>query len=282
MPVTYTPLRFPGGKTKLYDYVKPLIHSCIGSDGVYVEAFAGGAGLAMKLLLKGDVKKIIINDLDRAVFCAWKSILDDETLIPFIQNAVLSIEEWRKNKEIVVAQDRYDDIEVGHAAFYLNRTNISGIIKGGPIGGATQSGRYKLDARFQKDGLISKIEAIRKKREFIELVSLDALDFINTKLISMDKEKTFVYFDPPYVEKGPQLYKNSFTKDDHETLAAQIRSLPMKWLVTYDDCDLIRQLYRGEEVETLSIAYSAGRAKRGNELAVLSKWTSKHIGEHVG
>lgn len=282
MPITYTPLRFPGGKTKLYDYVKPLVKECVGSNGVYVEPFAGGAGLAIKLLLKGDVSRIVINDLDRAVYCAWKSILYDETLIDFIQEAVLTIDEWKFNKYIVDNQDNYDDVMLGHASFYLNRTNISGIIKGGPIGGMAQSGKYGLEARFQKPGLISKIEAIREKKHNIELMSMDVLDLVVTKLTLLDSTQTFIYFDPPYVEKGPQLYENSFTRKDHENLAKLIRNLKMKWLVTYDDCELVRDLFSGEEIRELTIAYSAGKTKQGKEVAVLSSSILNHIGECCG
>ena len=225
----------------------------------------------MKLLLKGDVSKVLINDYDRAVYCAWKCILHDDSLIPFIQSAKLDMEEWALYRDVVDNQDAYTDVELGHAAFYLNRTNISGIIKGGPIGGSSQSGKYKLDARFQKPGIIDKIRSIREKADSIELTSMDAADLIKNRLKSADYESTFIYFDPPYVIKGPLLYKNSFSENDHKQLAEAILDLNMKWLVTYDDCQLVRTLFSSLDVKSLEVKYSAGNTKIGKEIAVLSK-----------
>lgn len=280
MPVTYTPLRYPGGKTKLYEQVKTLVEASVGKEGVYVEPFAGGAGLAIKLLLLGDVKEIVINDFDRAVYCAWKSILYDESLPSFIEDVPLTVEEWETHRQKVDNLEQFDDFELGRAALFLNRTNISGIIKGGPIGGRLQKGKYKLDARFPKKGLLKKIEAIRERRDSISLYSMDACDFINKQLTKVDHTKTFVYFDPPYVDKGPQLYKNSFRSENHEELAAAIRKLRMYWLVTYDDCEFVNNLFEGEEIKKIEIAYSAGKTKTGKEIAVFSQQLAKCIGAY--
>lgn len=280
MPATYTPLRFPGGKTKLYDFIKPIVAASIPQSGRYVEPFAGGAGLAMKLLLKDDVSEVVINDYDRLVYCIWKSILsEDDALIHFVESVDISIDEWNKQKHVVSNQQDYDDETLGHAAFYLNRTNVSGILMGGPIGGKNQTGNFKIDARFSRDGLINKIIAIREVGDRISLFNYEAADFISQILPRYDKESTFIYFDPPYVEKGPQLYKNALSQNDHASLAKAISALETsKWIVTYDDCPYVRELYSPFEALPIEVGYSAGSKRVGIEIAFFSKAVSETRG----
>lgn len=69
-------------------------------------------------------------------------------------------------------------LTIGFSTFFLNRTNRSGILKGGVIGGKNQEGQWKLDARYNKSDLISRIQKISKNRERIDLYNMDAIDFI--------------------------------------------------------------------------------------------------------
>lgn len=269
MPSTKTPLRFPGGKTKLYNYVTKSMWEQSPKCTTYIEPFAGGAGIAMKLLLGKEVEHIIINDIDRSIYSIWKLILsDNDELASFIQSVPLTIDEWRKQKEIVTHKTDYDDCELGLASFFMNRTNVSGIISGGPIGGTRQNGKYKIDARFNRDGLLRKIKEIKKEKSRVRLYNMDAAKLIETVIKKIDASSSFVYFDPPYVNKGPLLYENSYKKEDHENLAAQIQKLNRPWLVTYDDCEFIRNLYRNQAIEQIEISYSAGKTRKGSEVAI--------------
>lgn len=268
MPATYTPVRYPGGKTKLYPIVRSIVDENGLAEYTYAEAFAGGAGIAMKLLLKDNAPKIVINDYDRAVYCMWDVIVNhSEELCEFIDQARLDIDEWKAHREIYRRQNEVTNIELGKAAFYLNRTNISGILNGGVIGGMEQLGSYKIDARFQKDGLKKKIAAIASKRDRIELFNLDAEAFINDVL--KQRANVFAYFDPPYVQKGPGLYRSSFDESKHRALAEIIKNCSFPWMATYDDDSLVKLLY-GENVHsTYEIGYSAYKASRGKEVLIL-------------
>jgi|LSQX01.3.fsa_nt_gb DNA adenine methylase len=268
-----TPLRYPGGKTKLYKYVSNLITLNNMTGCTYVEPFAGGAGLAIKLLLSGIVKNIVLNDIDFAIYSIWDLILNHtDVLCDFIDNVPLNVNEWQKQRVIYNNQTKYTQIEVGLAAFYLNRTNISGVLTGGVIGGLSQNGKYKIDARFNREELIKKVVNIAKHKECIDLYNWNAVEFILNILPNYDH--CFVYFDPPYVNKAPRLYRDSFTLEDHKYLAEIISACQFKWIVTYDECDFIKTLYKDFEYEIIPIPYSAGQTKKvGNEMIIFSSNT---------
>lgn len=273
MPVTHSPLRYPGGKTKLYCKVQPIIQQELPHNNqIYIEPYAGGAGLALKLLYMGDVSKLILNDVDEHIFSFWNICLKDaDSLCSMIDNCVVDMVEWKKQKEIYKNSKSYSWLENAFATFFLNRCNVSGIIEGGPIGGMEQKGQYKLDARFNKKELIRKIKKIELYKNQIEFYNLDAIDFLNQIVVNVDIKYSFVNLDPPYVKKGPMLYNSSYTKEDHIKIAEAVTKLEQKWIVTYDECDFIRELYGGFLMEVVSLGYSAGRAKKGNELIIYSR-----------
>lgn len=269
MPITYTPIRYPGGKTKLYPLIKNIIDQNEYNDRTYCEAFAGGAGAAMKLLLMEDVSSIIINDLDRAVYCMWDCIVNQSiALCDFIDKVDVTIDSWKRFKTIYNNQNDATDEELGQAAFFLNRTNVSGILNGGVIGGFNQTGSYPINARFSKDNLKKKIRAIAKKKDSIELYQLDVEDFVDQVLKPRCNE-VFCYFDPPYVQKGPGLYKSSFDEEKHRALAQKILNSNFPWMVTYDDDPLVHELYLGRLRDTLILDYSANIHGKGTEKLIL-------------
>lgn len=269
MPLTPSPLRYPGGKTKLYKYVKSIIevNNLIGET--YIEPFAGGSGLALKLLMNNDVKRIVINDLDPAIYAFWYCVLNSpEQMCNFVATVPLTVDEWDKQHFIYVNQQDYTQLELAQATLFLNRTNVSGIITGGVIGKRDQTGKYKIDARFNRTELIRKIRAISDLSSRIHLYNLDAVDFLRNELCHY--YKTFINFDPPYVVKGGQLYKNAFTEEDHRLLRNQIAQCNRKWMVTYDICDFIDNLYSNFNGSTVDIYYSANGNKKAKEYVFFS------------
>lgn len=269
MPSSLSPLRYPGGKTQIYPLVKKIISNNNMLGETYVEPFAGGAGLAIKLLLNNDVKRIIINDLDFAIYSIWYCILNyTDDFCKKIEEAEVSVKEWEQQRKVYFSHT--DSIfDTGFSAFYLNRTNRSGVIKGGIIGGREQNGTYKIDARFNKDALIEKIRNIAQQREKIIITNLDVMDFLSNGLLS-HYYKTFINFDPPYVVKGSQLYQNSFTKEDHKALSELIVKCRRKWIVTYDICPLVTELYEGFRKAEIGINYSASNSGKAKEYIFFS------------
>ncbi|MDD2484286.1 MAG: DNA adenine methylase [Eubacteriales bacterium] len=272
MPKTDSPLRYPGGKTKLYNLIQPVIESNLrGNARTYVEPFAGGAGLALKLLFNGDVDRIVLNDVDYRIYCFWHTCVHAaEELCAAINDCTIDIVGWHEQREIYGDPFSFSCSEVAFATFFLNRCNVSGIIGGGPIGGIEQTGTYKLDARFNTEDLIRKIRKIYDNRERIDVYNLDATVFLQTALPHYPVEETILNIDPPYVKKGPLLYENSFTEADHAALATVIGDLGYKWIVTYDECETIYNLYSPFRKEIIVLSYSVGHAKQGRELIIYS------------
>ncbi|WP_418733696.1 DNA adenine methylase [Ellagibacter sp.] len=267
MATTYTPIRYPGGKTKLYPEIKAILESNDLLGHPYAELFAGGAGLAIKLLLKGDVSSIVINDFDRAVYCMWDAVVNHaEELCEFIDSVVLDIETWKAMRAVYRSSDDVGDFELGKAAFYLNRTNVSGILGGGVIGGLKQAGNYKMDVRFNRETLKKKVMDIAARRSDIEVTRLDAEDFINDR---MSDSELFAYLDPPYVQKGPGLYRSAFDEAKHRSLARKVGDARSKWVVTYDADKLIDDIYGDYERGDLEISYTANVKTVGKEKIIL-------------
>lgn len=271
MPATLTPLRYPGGKTKLYDYVVDIFEANNICDCTYIEPFAGGAGLAIKLLQNQKVSNIILNDLDPLIYAFWYCVLNHP--IEFcsrIDSIPVTVEEWNKQRYITLNYHDFSLFEVGLAAFYMNRTNVSGVISGGMIGGKDQTGKYKLDARFNKAPLIKKIKNIEALSSKIQIFNKDVKDFIREDVAILEDKNIFVNYDPPYVKKGSLLYRNSFTEEDHCELSDLICSSPGKWIVTYDKCSLIHNLYNEYKQEIITLNYSTGSTKQGYEIVIYS------------
>lgn len=264
-----SPLRYPGGKTALYPLVNNLLSVNEINNATYIEPFAGGCGLALKLLFNNDVSNIIINDVDPAIYSFWYCVLNrTEELCERVEFAELSIPEWDRQKEIYCAQGSGDLLAYGFSTLFLNRTNISGVLKGGIIGGRDQTGRFKMDARFNKVEIIKKIKRISESKSKIKLYNLNAIDFIYDVIYNQDN--TFTNFDPPYVCKGANLYTNFYTAEDHIELGKIINRMDGNWLVTYDDCALIRSIYQNRQRALVPVKYSAGRTKSTKEIAVFS------------
>lgn len=266
----YTPLRYPGGKRKLLVFFEALLQANELRGCSYVEPYAGGAGLALSLLFRSWVSHLYLNDINRGIYAFWFSILylTDE-LCKKINDTPVSMEEWRRQKEIQQDAKDVDFLALGFSTFFLNRTNRSGIIKGGVIGGKGQSGDWKLDARYTKKDLIRRIQAISSKKDQIHLSQMDAVEYMR-RLSCFPKQSVLFYLDPPYFEKGAELYNNFYRKEDHVGVANCITGSPHRWVVSYDNQEGIRALYKGYKAITYSLNYTAQDKKKGTEFMAFS------------
>lgn len=267
----FSPLRYPGGKGKLARFVATLIKQNVLSDGLYVEPYAGGAAVAWELLLTGVVRRVAINDVSRPVFAFWRSVLDQtEELAALINDTPVDLASRDRLKAVFGSPDDASDLELGFAMFFLNRTHRSGILNGGVIGGREQTGKWKIDARFNKADLIRRIERIAAARRRIDITNLDAVEFVQSKSPAWPA-KTLVYLDPPYYEKGSQLYYDYYSDKDHLEVAQAVRSLSkVRWLVSYDDVLPIQAMYGGAPALQYTIGYSARNVLRGREAMFFS------------
>lgn len=264
----YSPLRYPGGKSKLEPFMELLIRQTGHLGGTYIEPFAGGAGIALELLEKGIVNDIVINDLDKGIYSFWKAILTEtDRFVKDIRSIDISIDEWYKQRKIIENCKKYS-YELGFATFYLNRTNRSGIIKGGVIGGIDQTGKWKIDARFNREALIERILKIAKRKKHIHLYNKDVNSFIKNYL-PIYEDNAFVYFDPPYFEKGKQLYMNFFSYKDHVRIEETIvNNVKCDWVITYDDVQEIADIYKKHNLRRFDLNYSAADKRRASEIII--------------
>lgn len=268
----FSPLRYPGGKASLSNFIGELIKLNEIENCTYVEPFAGGAGAALNLLIHEKVDSIVINDFDRAIYSFWHSVLNEtEKFINKVESIPITINEWRKQKEIYHCNSS-PLFEKGFSAFFLNRTNKSGIITGGPIGGIKQKGRWKINARFNKEDLINRIYEIGLYKKRIKILNMDGLSLL--KDLTLNKN-LFIYLDPPYVNKASDLYLNHYTIIDHQALSTYLNSkIKLKWLLSYDNTDIIRNFYSKRKQMEFSINYHADTSKKGKELLIFSDNTN--------
>jgi len=264
-----SPLRYPGGKSKILDYIIKIVEKNNLINSEYVEPYAGGAGVALGLLIGGYVSKIHINDIDIGIHAFWNEIINNtDNFIKKIKDTPICIEEWEKQRNIYLDLDSFSDLEKGFATFFLNRCNRSGIVKGGCIGGKNQSGEYKLNARFNKENLIQRIETIASFRDKINVYNQDTLNLLKEKKTNF--KNAIIYLDPPYYEKGYCLYKNHYKHVDHVNIAKAVRKLNGHWIVSYDNVPEIIDIYSDIPRREFNISYSAGKTKKGKEIMFFS------------
>ena len=270
MAFSYSPLRYPGGKTAAYGLVAKFITANNLKGCHYVEPYAGGCGLALALLYSQQVSEIHINDLDKGIWSFWYAVLNHpQELIRLIKLMPVSVLQWEKQKEISENPDRQDTLTLGFATFFLNRTNRAGIInKAGMIGGKAQAGNYKLDSRFNKENLINRIARVAKYKNRIHLSNQDAIDFMQAANINLPLESLF-FIDPPYFKQGASLYTHFYNQADHSKLAQNILQLSRLWLLTYDDTDDVKQLYRARQFQ-IKLNYYANVKRLALELLFVS------------
>lgn len=264
---SYSPLRYPGGKFKLAPYVLETLRLNNLIGGAYVEPFAGGAAIAWFLLLERHVSSVYINDLNPSIHAFWHSVLNDsERLCELIENTEVTMDEWHRQKQVFENQSS-TLLERGFSTFFLNRTNRSGIIKGGVIGGKNQDGNYKLDCRFNRNVLIHQINAIAERRDSIHLTNLDASQFIEEVLPDLH-DQILVNIDPPYYVKGKGLYQDFFEHEDHYRLFQSVRNIRQPWIVTYDDTPEINDIYNEFSPQPFGLTYTAQDKRKGTEVII--------------
>lgn len=268
-----TPLRYPGGKGRLGRWIGEIISTNGLSNGTYIEPYAGGAGAAALLLTKGMVRRIHINDIDPALYSFWKVLVDNsKELVKLIRSSEVTMDARDRAKDIVRHPDGRDPLVLAFSTLLLNRTSRSGILMGGPIGGRHQLGKYKIDARFNREAIIARIEAIASAKNRIIVTNLDAAELLSG--LASSRSKKLVYCDPPYYVKGYQLYKNHYDHNDHRKISEIMQGLRCPWIVTYDNHPSILDLYKFTQHQTFSLQYSTHTTrKESSEMLFYNKLT---------
>lgn len=254
------------------EYLRQYIVDCdFNSPPEFVEPFCGGAGAALNLLADDHVGCVRLNDADIRIYSAWKAITEEtERFVSAIHDVPVSLDEWHSQKQIATQSSASYSFELGFATFFINRTSRSGIVdNSGPIGGYQQTGKWKICARFNRAGLAKRVTWIGSHSNRIFISNLDALSFISKVVRSHDSTSKVFFIDPPYVRAGSRLYHNGMNEAKHIALSDILLSQQVpNWVLTYDDAELIRNLYRQQRVATISVNYSLQRKRKESELLV--------------
>jgi DNA adenine methylase len=266
-----SPLRYPGGKAKIAPMIRDIILENCDNKPVYCEPFAGGAGIAFKLLEWDLVSEVIINDLDKNVYAFWCSLLNNyEQFITKFNEVSVTVSEWKKQKKIL-HNEQSSMLERGFAFFFMNRCNRSGIIDSNPIGGIKQTGNYKIDVRFNKSDLMKRFQMIMLFKDRIKLSNIDGLQLIST----MDND-TFYFLDPPYYIQGRNLYSDYFMPGKHEELSKILKANQnKKWVLTYDTAEPIEELYKSFNIKKYQLNYTLSKKMKAEEFIIYSEQIAK-------
>ena len=265
------PLRYPGAKSKLYDYIYKLLTVENKVGCTFYEPFAGSASLSFLLLENNAIQKAVINELDPLLYNFWLSVFDNtEDLVQMIKDIDITIENWHEFS-------RYRDknylhgkttVQIGFAGLFLNRTNFSGILKANPLGGLHQNSSYSIGCRFNKNKIIDSIQELSKFRNKIEIHNMEALDFMKQELRYKRNKSIFVYIDPPYYKEGANLYRYYYTPAQHKALAQYLLKKTFPWLVSYDDSEKIKKLYTQVAPLKIHMDYSIHTSRKAEELLI--------------
>lgn len=264
----YTPLRYPGGKARFAPFIASVMEKNGLEGGEYFEPYAGGAGVALELLFHGVARHVHINDFDPAVYDFWVAVTQEpEAILRLLLDTEVTIEQWYYWRSILRGEIQVGAIERGFATLFMNRTNRSGVLKGGVIGGLGQSGSYRIDARLKKDVLAKRIEMIALHASCISVYNEDAFSLLR-RCTSFLPKRSLVYLDPPYYVKGQGLYRNFYDHQDHEQIAGllQSKSFERPWVVSYDNVEQIREMYQMSKAMMYGLNYTAQVRYVGSEI----------------
>ncbi|MTH76343.1 DNA adenine methylase [Paracoccus aestuariivivens] len=267
-----SPFRYPGGKAFLSEYLESMLPRSATDLPMFAEPFCGGAGAALTLLADGHVSDLFLNDADARIHSTWFAMLHEtDRFIAAIHSTPLDIAQWYRHRDITESSNNSSySFDVGFSTFFMNRTTRSGIIeKSGPIGGYEQNGKWKLSARFNRDGLAQRVRWLSDHRSQIHLHNLDALNFIHKLKSELNLNSTLFFIDPPYVQAGGRLYYNGMSEAKHVALSDLLTGgyIP-HWILTYDDAPLIRKLYQHEDISLMEVNYSLQRKRIAKEILV--------------
>ena len=265
-----SPLRYPGGKARLAFYLARILASQSAHIDTYCEPYAGGAGAGLRLLVSGHVSKLIINDLNPGVAAFWRCLFKEgDALIERVQQCHVTIQTWHAQRAIYLAPQGQNDLDLGFATFYLNRTNRSGILGARPIGGFDQTGNWLIDARFNKDDLIKRIQNLQPLTNQVDVTQERAVRLI--RRLNRRKAPILMYVDPPYVVPGEELYLSDHSWGEHRRLAQCLARSPHPWILTYDADDRTRELYPNFRCLRFDISHTAHVQKVGSEYMFFSR-----------
>lgn len=250
--MTISPFRYPGGKTKLLPALMEQLSEFISNpEGTFADVFVGGGSVLLEVARQYPQINLYANDKDYWVYCFWKVVADSDSKkleeLLRLMEAKPTLELFYKLRE----ENTKDEIRCAYKAIFFNRTTFSGIFYSGPIGGKEQKSKYTIDCRYNYKKLKNKIlECHHLLTGRTSVSNQDCLDFCRDHL-----HDCTLYLDPPYYHKGDILYIEKMSSNEHTKLAEFLDKAEKNWVLSYDDCVEVRELYKNQNIIDLPARY---------------------------
>lgn len=264
-------LRYPGGKTKIKKTILSKLIKIYDNDNdinEYREPFFGGGSIGLEFIKESpNIKNFWLNDKDFGIYALWKSVLSNPTELKFlVREFVPTVGKFYEFKNDLLFGEKSDDIvNIGFKKLAIHQISYSGLgtKSGSPQGGKSQKSKYKIDCRWSPNHICKNIDNINNLfcSRNIKITNLDFSEIL-------DGGEALIYLDPPYYEKGGELYQYSFNFWDHLKLAESLKLTKNKWLLSYDDCSEIRKLYSWAQTEEINLNYTINSSRNKNELLI--------------
>jgi len=266
-----SPLRYPGGKNALADYFEIVLKENLLIGSHLYEPYAGGASISLAMLSREVVAKATLVEKDPLIYAFWKCVrFEPDELCERIMKLSITVATWKKFQKYLDPQAAqiYPLIELAIAGLFFNRSNFSGIIDAGPIGGMQQASEYKIDCRFNKERIIGLIESLASLGPRLSVVFGDALQYLRRVEGRIVAEPGVAYLDPPYLLQGHRLYRYSYERAQHQAVANLVANAKYSWIVSYDNHPYIRRLFSGQRIVPISLNYAVKESRRADELLI--------------
>ena len=251
-----SPLRYPGGKTRACNILDEIINEKGFDKSVVISPFFGGGSFEFFLRTKYD-SKLIVNDKFKPLISFWKSVQTRKVelcselrkLLNVVSKSIFS------TMRDTIMEDT-DDFIQGYKYFVINRCSFSG---------ATLSGGFSTESSKKRftESSIKRTEDLNLND--VEFHNLDFETFLKGK-------KGLIFLDPPYyLNENSKLYgKNG---DMHENFnhkkLFQVLNKRKNWIMTYNNCDYIRDLYKNYEIREVKWSYGMNASKESSEIVII-------------
>ena len=271
--------RYAGGKSKLRELIIQRLVD-IGKPCCleYREPFFGGGSVGLNYFRHRDkygklfvsrpnFSRLWINDRDYGISCLWTSVIKyPQELCAKVRAFTPSVEAFYdiKNELLSLVHASEDVVDIGFRKLAIHQISYSGLgtMSGGPLGGASQQSKYGIGCRWSPEYICKQIMKIHYEFSHLTVHSEKCTDYDFQDLITDTSVPALLYLDPPYYVKGNVLYQEKFSCEDHTRLATLLHETKHCWLLSYDDCPEIRELYKWAHLESVDVNYSITAAKK--------------------
>lgn len=267
-------IRYPGGKKKIASDMARCVSAFFKRHDTYEfrEPFFGSGSIGLECIKSPFVRKVWFNDFDDALAGMWNAVIHEpDRLCSLIDGFTPSVDAYNEFKSFLKGYKASGDdyVEAGFKKMALHQMSYSGLgtKSGGPIGGKEQKSEYDVGCRWSPDNLKVQIRRIqtRLKQKEVRGSHVSSLDF---EYLITDPAPCFIYLDPPYWDKGDELYEHPFTEADHRRLAKALKKTGHPWVLSYDDVKPVRKLYKGCSFKEINFPYTINGVRNKGEILI--------------